>query len=91
MISTILKKKTQIENNVFYIVPNIIHYILLEQNFILFAHYISLKSMIRNQRPDKIMIHCDCYELNGKYWNRIIIEENYIDIQIGKIQFLDSN
>lgn len=42
--------------------------------------------MIHNQRPDKIMIHCDCYELNGKYWNRIIIEENYIDIQIGKIE-----
>ena len=90
IISTILKKKTYFQNNLFYIVPNIVHYILLEQHFISFAHYITLKSVIRNQKPDKIMIHCDCYKVDGKCWNHIIIEENNINIQIRKIEIPDA-
>jgi hypothetical protein len=53
------------------IVPNIIHYVLLDDNQINFIHYISFKSVLNVQKPDKVMIHCNCDELEGNYWNRL--------------------
>jgi hypothetical protein len=54
------------------IVPNIIHYILFSIHEIQFSHFISLLSVLRNQKPDQIIIHCDCNQLNGKYYKRIL-------------------
>jgi len=53
------------------IVPNIVHYVLLDYNQIDFIHYLSFKSVLNVQKPDKVMIHCNCDELKGNYWNRL--------------------
>ena len=71
------------------IVPNIIHYIILKQHYISFAHYISLKSVIRNHKPDLIMIHCDCDKLDGEYWTRIKLEEKHVNITIRTTELPD--
>jgi hypothetical protein len=54
------------------IVPNIVHYILFSINEIRFSHLMSLLSVLRNQKPDQIIIHCDCDHLNGEYYKRIL-------------------
>ena len=54
------------------IVPNIVHYVLFSINEIQFGHFLSLLSVLRNQRPDKIYIHCDCHEIVGQYYKRVI-------------------
>jgi hypothetical protein len=55
------------ENNVtgypYDIVPNVVHYILFTIHEIQFSHFISLLSVLRNQKPDQIIIHCDCDQL----------------------------
>ena len=55
----------------YFIVPNIIHYVLIDDNQINFAHYLSFKSVFSVQNPDKIMIHCNCDEIKGKYWTKL--------------------
>jgi hypothetical protein len=54
------------------IVPNIVHYILFSIHEIQFSHFISLLSVLLNQKPDQIIIHCDCNLLNGEYYKRIL-------------------
>ena len=53
------------------IVPNIVHYIAFDSTELTFVHYISMKSVLRHQKPDKIIIHCNCYEMTGNYWLRL--------------------
>ncbi len=54
------------------IVPNIVHYVLFTIHEIQFGHFVSILSVLRNQKPDKIIIHCDCDQLNGNYYKRIV-------------------
>jgi hypothetical protein len=54
-----------------FIVPNIVHYVLLDYNQIDFVHFLSLKSVFKFQNPDKVMIHCNCDRLKGKYWDKL--------------------
>jgi hypothetical protein len=54
------------------IVPNIVHYVLFTIHEIQFGHFISILSVLRNQKPDKIIIHCDCDQLIGNYYKRIV-------------------
>ena len=56
----------------FNIVPNIIHYILFSVKEIKFQHFLSIISVLKNQRPDQIYIHCDCNELSGDYYRRVL-------------------
>jgi hypothetical protein len=44
---------------------------LLNENQINFVHYLSFKSVLNVQKPDKVMIHCDCDELEGYHWNKL--------------------
>ncbi|XP_054154546.1 uncharacterized protein LOC128953097 [Oppia nitens] len=53
------------------LVPNYVHYVLFRVNEIQFQHFISILSVLRNQRPDRLYIHCDCRELVGQYYRRI--------------------
>jgi hypothetical protein len=53
------------------IVPNIVHYVLLDYNQIDFIHYLSFKSVLNVQKPDKVMVHCNCDKVEGNYWNRL--------------------
>lgn len=71
----------------YLIVPNIVHYILFDSNHLSFVHFLSIKSVIKNHRPDLILIHCTCSQLMGKYWNWIQadIQFSNIEIKIRKI------
>ncbi|XP_054159541.1 uncharacterized protein LOC128957753 [Oppia nitens] len=55
-----------------YLVPNIVHYILFKIHEIQFAHFLSVLSVLKNHRPDSIYIHCDCRQLTGQYWQRLV-------------------
>ncbi len=74
----------------FLIAPNIVHYILFTIHKIEFRHFISILSVLRNQKPDKIMIHCDCDELCGDNWLRIlkISQKTRTKIIVNKIEKL---
>ncbi len=61
----------------YFIVPNIVHYLVLDQTKLMFVHYLSIKSVLRHQKPDRIYIHCNCDKLDGKYWTRLENELNY--------------
>lgn len=54
------------------IVPDIVHYIQLENPFFDFITLISIMSTIRHHKPKLIMIHSDRKKLRGKYWQKII-------------------
>ncbi|XP_054159004.1 uncharacterized protein LOC128957293 [Oppia nitens] len=54
-----------------YLVPNIVHYILFKTHYINYVHFLSILSVLKNQKPDSLYIHCDCHELRGDYWQRI--------------------
>ena len=64
------------------IVPNIVHYVLFTIHRIEFAHFLSIVSVLRNQRPDIIYIHCDCRELEGEYIKRAVSIANRINTRI---------
>ncbi|KAF7493505.1 hypothetical protein SSS_03155 [Sarcoptes scabiei] len=56
-----------------FIVPNLIHYIQLENPFMDFITMISILSVVRNHRPSLLLIHTDRNRLRGKYWEQIKI------------------
>jgi mannosyltransferase OCH1-like enzyme len=58
------------------IVPNIVHYVRFENPFIDFITLVSIKSVLKNQKPLKIIIHCDCDSLKGKYWDSLQVLNN---------------
>ena len=55
----------------FNIVPNIVHYVLFNVTEIQFGHFISFLSVLKNQKPEKVYIHCDCSQLSGDYYQRV--------------------
>lgn len=60
------------------IVPNVVHYVLFQNHYITYVHLISIMSVVRIQKPDQIIIHCDCTEMDAddQNWDRIIKEVN---------------
>lgn len=56
------------------IVPNIVHYVLFENHRISFVHMISIFSVLRNQKPEIIYIHCDCESIipDDVNWKQIL-------------------
>lgn len=54
------------------VVLNIVHYIIFGDHKISFIHFISLLSVLKNQKPNVIYIHCDCLLLYGDYWPRVV-------------------
>jgi len=70
------------------IVPNIVHYVLFTIHQVEFGHFISILSVLKNQKPDQIIIHCDCDQLNGSYYERIlkILPKTKTKLTIRKIE-----
>lgn len=70
------------------IVPNIVHYVLFTIHEIEFVHFISILSVIKNQRPKQLYIHCDCHHLTGSYYERVvsIANKTKTDFIIRKIE-----
>ena len=66
----------------FNIVPNIVHYVLFTVHEVEFGHFISLLSVLKNQKPEKVYIHCDCSQLSGDYYQRVLRVANKTNIPI---------
>ena len=67
-----------------YIVPNIIHYVHLNQANIKFPLFLSILSAWLNQKPAYIYFHCNDCNYQGKYWdelNRIVELQSIIKIK----------
>jgi len=52
----------------YMIVPNIVHLIIFRKQQLDFTEMVNIQSVHRNQSPDRILIHCDCSDLRGPYW-----------------------
>ena len=66
----------------FNIVPNIVHYVLFTVHEIEFSHFISFLSVLKNQKPEKVYIHCDCSQLSGDYYQRVLRVANKTNTSI---------
>jgi hypothetical protein len=55
----------------YYIVPNIFHYINLNQTEIGFGQFLSILSVWVNHKPDNIILHCNHCKYSGKYWDAL--------------------
>uniref|UniRef100_T1IQT1 Alpha-1,4-N-acetylglucosaminyltransferase n=1 Tax=Strigamia maritima TaxID=126957 RepID=T1IQT1_STRMM len=53
------------------IVPNIIHFFKFRNHNFTFTDMICLLAAWCNQQPNQLLIHCDCVELEGPYWNHV--------------------
>ncbi|KAG8187012.1 hypothetical protein JTE90_005781 [Oedothorax gibbosus] len=64
------------------IVPNVVHYVHFDKTDLNFIQVIGIKAVYLNSPPDKIVIHCNCYKLKGKYWDMVknisILEVSYM-------------
>ena len=67
-----------------YIVPNVVHYVVLDNPYMDFIHYLSVRSAIKHQKPDRIVIHCNCIPLRGKYWSQLMESESAPKITVKK-------
>ena len=66
-----VKNKTRV-----HIVPNIVHYILFDDCLIDFGHFVSILSVLQNQKPEVIYFHCNCRQLSGDYYQRAVSLSN---------------
>ncbi len=53
------------------IVPNLIHYVHLNQEIIEFHLFLSILSVWLNHKPDFIYLHCNPCNYTGRYWNTL--------------------
>ncbi|XP_054166185.1 uncharacterized protein LOC128963697 [Oppia nitens] len=49
-----------------------LHYILVNTIEITFIHFLSILSVLKNHKPDVVYIHCNCRQLTGQYWQRVL-------------------
>ncbi|XP_054157380.1 uncharacterized protein LOC128955733 [Oppia nitens] len=54
------------------VVPNIVHYVVLDNPYMDFSHYVSVLSVLRNQKPVSVVFHCNCDRLRGRYWEKLM-------------------
>ncbi|XP_076316303.1 uncharacterized protein LOC143228818 [Tachypleus tridentatus] len=54
-----------------FIIPNVVHFVRLENHQMNFVDVVTLKAAFLHQSPEKIVIHCDCHTLRGKYWEMV--------------------
>lgn len=75
-----------------YLVPNLIHYVNLNQQEISFAQFLSILSSWKVQKPNRIYLHCNLCEYKGKYWNKLNeISELKSILKVEKIFNFDSH
>lgn len=73
------------------IVPNIVHYILFEKHKITYIHMLSFMSVIKIHKPNLILIHCDCAQIDDGDLNwlrilKVINATNEIIIKVNQIE-----
>lgn len=55
-----------------YIVPNIVHFIRFGKGQVTFLEAVCLFAALKNQKPQKLVIHTDNVEQGGKYWDIVM-------------------
>jgi len=53
------------------IVPNIVHFIRMQQPYVPFYEMVNIKAVFLNQQPEWIFIHCDNCSFYGRYWEAL--------------------
>jgi hypothetical protein len=67
----------------FKIVPNIVHFIRFDLDYITYIDYICIKSVHVNQNPTKIFIHSNSMNFSGPYWHKLQAElKDLIEIKL---------
>lgn len=66
-----------------YIVPNVVHFVHFDSIHLSFIEVVNIRAVYLNHRPEKIIIHCNCFSLNGKYWDMVK------DIHILEVRFME--
>lgn len=59
---------------------SVVHYVRFEDHYVDFIMYVSIKSVLMNHRPDRIVIHCDCNDLRGKFWDLLAAENKISNV-----------
>lgn len=52
-----------------YIVPNYVHFVKFGQREFSFVHVVCVLAALKNQKPEKLFIHTDVDQFQGKYWD----------------------
>ena len=72
-----------------FIVPDIVHYILLENPYLEFVTLLSIMSTIKHHQPKQLLIHTDCKVLRGQYWDKVVelnITQSNTMIKVNRIK-----
>lgn len=65
-----------------FVIPNEVHFILFEKRKLDFIQFLSIVSAIKVQKPEQVLVHCDCKELSGHYWDLIIYLSKKINVPV---------
>ena len=70
-----------------FIVPNVIHYLRLNQSTLTFVDYVCIRSAYVNHKPRRIIFHTNSADFSGTYWQKIKSERDlYARISLRWIQ-----
>lgn len=68
-----------------YIVPNVVHFIRFGEKNMTFIEAVCILAALKNQRPDKLVIHADHVEQTGKYWE--VVREHPLSQGVLEVRF----
>ncbi|PSN54196.1 hypothetical protein C0J52_03532 [Blattella germanica] len=68
-----------------YIVPNIIHFIFLEESYITYVAALCILAAFKHQQPEKVLLHTDVKEFKGPHWEKLKKTEGLV-IEVKKIE-----
>lgn len=63
-----------------YIVPNYVHFVKFRFATFNFIHMICVLAAFKHQRPDKLFIHTDVEQFQGKYWDVLINTPGFAEV-----------
>lgn len=63
-----------------YIVPNYVHFVKFRFATFNFIHMICVLAAFKHQRPEKLFIHTDVEQFQGKYWDVLINTPGFAEV-----------
>lgn len=55
-----------------YIIPNYVHFIKFRFDSFSFIHFVCVLAAFKHQRPEKLFIHTDVEQFQGRYWKLLL-------------------
>uniref|UniRef100_A0A8D8ZN82 Alpha-1,4-N-acetylglucosaminyltransferase n=1 Tax=Cacopsylla melanoneura TaxID=428564 RepID=A0A8D8ZN82_9HEMI len=65
-----------------YVVPDIVHLIKFNQDTFSFIEMICIASVLINHKPNRLMIHTNAFQFQGKYWAAIKRLPNFNRVRV---------